>query len=111
MPVPMRKERLQAKKAPDRRSDEIMRLPRGCEGECDRRAEKRIVAVLTMVSRHPPATERQRSTATLPELLSNVVFVKAESGGVLQDSVGEDSTLDHEGELMASVEASPAASR
>ena len=24
------------------------------------------MAVLTMVSRHPPATERQRSTATLP---------------------------------------------
>ena len=68
MPVPMRKERLQAKKAPDRRSDEIMRLPRGCEGEGegDRRAEKRIVAVLTTMSGHSPATERQRSTATLP---------------------------------------------
>ena len=43
-----------------------------------------------------------------PELLSNVVFLGRESGGVLQDSVGEDSSLDDEGELMASVEASPA---
>ncbi len=45
------------------------------------------------------------------ELLSNVVFVRRESGGVLQDSVGEDSSLDDERELMACVEASPATCR
>ena len=45
------------------------------------------------------------------ELLSNVVFVRRESGGVLQDSVGEDSSLDDERELMAWVEASPATCR
>ena len=45
------------------------------------------------------------------ELLSNVVFVRRESGGVLQDSVGEDSSLDDERELMACVEASPASCR
>ena len=45
------------------------------------------------------------------ELSSNVVFVRRESGGVLQDSVGEDSSLDDERELMACVEASPATCR
>ena len=45
------------------------------------------------------------------ELLSNVVFVRRESGGVLQDSVGKDSSLGDERELMACVEASPATCR
>ena len=47
----------------------------------------------------------------LLELLSNVVFVRRESGGVLQDSVGEDSSLDDERELMTCVEAYPATCR
>ena len=54
--------------------------------------------------RHPAWTN-------VDELLSNVVFVRRESGGVLQDSVGEDSSLDDERELMACVEASPATCR
>ena len=34
------------------------------------------------------------------ELLSNVVFVRPESGGVLQDSVGEDSSFENESKLV-----------
>ena len=45
------------------------------------------------------------------ELSSNVVFVRRESGGVLQDSGGEDSALDDERELLACVEATPATCR
>jgi len=53
----------------------------------------------------------EQAAALSGELLSNVVFVRRESGGVLQDSVGEDSSLDDERELMACVEASPATCR
>ena len=59
----------------------------------------------------PAAAHRLKSLARGSELLSNVVFVRRESGGVLQDSVGEDSSLDDERELMACVEASPATCR
>ena len=34
------------------------------------------------------------------ELSSNVVFVRPESGGVLQDSVGEDSSFENENDLV-----------
>jgi len=42
------------------------------------------------------------------ELLSRVVFRGSESGGVLQDSVGEDSSFENKNDLVMSVESSPA---
>jgi len=42
------------------------------------------------------------------ELLSRVVFSGFESGGVLQDPVGEDSSFDNKNKLVMPVESSPA---
>jgi len=42
------------------------------------------------------------------ELLSGVVFEGSESGGVLQDSVGEDSSFENKNDLVMGVESSPA---
>ena len=42
------------------------------------------------------------------ELLSRVVFRGPESGGVLQDSVGEDSSFENKNDLVMRVESPPA---
>ena len=42
------------------------------------------------------------------EILSRVVFQGSESGGVLQYSVGEDSSFENKNDLVMSVESSPA---
>ncbi|MBM4012440.1 MAG: hypothetical protein FJ286_13845, partial [Planctomycetes bacterium] len=42
------------------------------------------------------------------ELLSRVVFRGPESGGVLQDTVGEDSSFENKNDLVMRVESSPA---
>ncbi len=44
----------------------------------------------------------------LYEILSRVVFQGSESGGVLQYSVGEDSSFENKNDLVMSVESSPA---
>ena len=44
----------------------------------------------------------------VPEILSRVVFQGSESGGVLQYSVGEDSSFENKNDLVMSVESSPA---
>ena len=70
-----------------------------------------VFGAIGLVCTALPFAKPAVSAAEGAELLSNVVFVRRESGGVLQDSVGEDSSLDDERELMACVEASPATCR
>jgi hypothetical protein len=51
--------------------------------------------------------EHWRQGRIAGELLSRVVFRGPESGGVLQDSVGDDSSFENKNDLVMSIESSP----
>jgi hypothetical protein len=55
--------------------------------------------------------ERELFAQLLEELLSRVVFRGSESGGVPQDSVGEDSSFENKNDLVIRVESSSASAR